>query len=258
MLRFRKLFLPLLLVVIASEVSPCRAVNIYAAPKYNLDSLCYISTDIVEASLVRHSSAGNFAYDTFTATVLDTLGGDYKVGDKIDLPYNQIVLPPQHSCSLCILFIARKDFQLDLEDAKTTFPKVQEVLPVDEFGRVQRYFQWNSQVSTSSPSAEDDPAEQKFPTVTEECQAIVLRWAAVDQMRPLLSHALRQEDVIHLLNVNRQRLRSRGPSPTLEDVIGEVIHARLTDLHNPASHQSAALAYNIRIAGILQHIICVH
>ena len=108
--RFCKLLLPLFLAVIASGTYPCCAVNIYVAPKYNLDSLCYISTDVVEASLVQHPGAGNFAEDTFTATVLSTLSGDYKPSDKIGLSYNQIVLPPQHSCSLCILFIARKDF----------------------------------------------------------------------------------------------------------------------------------------------------
>ncbi len=254
MLHFCKLF-PLLLVIIASGVGPCRAVRHFGVP--NLDSLCYISTDTVEVSLVRHSGVRDFANDTFTATVINTLGGDYKCGDKIELPYNQVILPPQHSCSHCILFISRKDFQLDLENAMTIPPQVNEVLPIDEFDRVQRYFQWINQQNTVT-SKGGDAAEQSYPKLADERQIIISRWAVVNQMRPLLSHALCQEDVVILLKLNRQRLHLRKATLGLDDVIDELIQARLTDLHNPASQQSAKLASAIRFAGAIQHVICGH
>ncbi len=103
MLRFCKLLTACLILVFAFGPVVSRGEVSYVPPRYNLDSLCYLSTDVVEASLVRHQAERRSYEDTFTAMVLDTLGSDYKIGDKIELPYTQVILPP-HPCSLCILY----------------------------------------------------------------------------------------------------------------------------------------------------------
>ena len=258
MLRFCKLLVTCLILVFAFQpFLSCAEIGYARPPRYNLDSLCYLSTDVVKVSLVRHQSSNRFGGDTFTATVLNTLGGDYKIGDKIELPYTQVILPP-HPCSFCILFIAREQFQLDMTGAKVMPPQVTEILPVDAVGRVHRYFQWEQLFTRPDEVPEKDPDEQSHPMLIEECNIIKSRWTAVNQVRPLLSHPLRQENVPDVMRVYHQHQQYVAGSEGLEDVIADAFHARLADYRNPASHQSDDLVRRINFIFALEHIVAVH
>ena len=261
MLRFREallfIFLFVLIFFLVALPQTSDAALGYTASRYNINSLCYISTDVVEVSLARHQAANRFAEDTFTATVLETLGGDYKVGDTIELPYPQVPLP-LYPCSLCILFIARKQFQPNFQDGKAIPPQVNEVMPVDVLNHVHRYSQWWSLLSVAGSKPEDDPDEQRYPQLKDECRTIKSRWAAVNQVRPLLSLPFRQQDVPAVQKLRLQRQPFLTANPNSDDLIEEVIHAQLADLRDPASHHLNALIDRINLISAFQHIIAVH
>jgi hypothetical protein len=50
---------------------------------YDLDTLCYMSSDVVVATITRDHVAGQQPWqDRFTATVVDPIEGQYHAGDK--------------------------------------------------------------------------------------------------------------------------------------------------------------------------------
>lgn len=258
MLRFSKAFPMLALMICLDALLPAPAVLAQNAPVYNLDSLCFLSTDVVQATIVRHPAGPKRNdLDTFTATVVDPLEGEYRSGDKIEITGIEAAhcLRP---CSQAILFIARKKFQLDEQSAEVIAPQITDLLPIDSEGRVRRYRQWSSIIGTNAPETVDNAAEQKYPALAEECKIIRARWIAVGKVRPFLFHPLRQEDVPALLNLDRQRLNSRGETPGMEDVVGQAAYARLMDLRDPASRRSAQLVYRINLIAVFERVIVFH
>ena len=183
MTRFQKLAFALLL---AFAAVPCRASLIRA---FDLTTLCYMSTDVVEAALARHHSAGQEEWqDTFTATVTNSLEGRYHTGDRIK-GLELTLYHPAHTGQRCILFTARGS----TPPQTITF---REMLLVDGRDRVRRYFQFANpgallaegySVSSPSTSSEEpltnDRAEQKYPTLAEERALIQTKWTAAKKLK---------------------------------------------------------------------------
>ena len=203
-----KLLLPTLAALVLLPV-PSRAALIQT---YDLTTLCFLSTDVVEARLTRHHLPGQPEWnDKFTATVLNPLEGHFHAGDQIkglDLsPYD-----PAGTGQCCILFLAPNTVFLPVppKDAQT---RTVDVLLVDSHNRVRRYFQRadpgglvaegftrislppsSKRTITHHGSAvyiyqenssftENDAAEQKYPTLAEERRLITSKWAAVKKLK---------------------------------------------------------------------------
>lgn len=267
MLRFRKLFVFPLLAFLAFLPCPGFAALIYT---YDLDSLCYMSTDVVEATLLRRHTSGQEEWkDTFTATVAASIAGQYHVGDKIGL-LDLTLYDPAASGQRCILFIARKQFYIHLQPSEVIAPEVTDMLLIDRRHHVRRYFQWmnpggllaegfspfppihlelvpkhkrshdahwrKTVTLVSGTGPEDDSSEQSYPADTKECEIIALKWAAINQLRPLLSHDPHAADVSALLDLLRHRPGDRPRySPEFSDSIALTICSRLADLNDPAA-----------------------
>ena len=137
----------LLLVLLALLSRPSLAALI---PRYELDSLCYMSTDIVEATLVRHHIAGQpVGKNTFTTTVLSTIAGHYREGDKIILYGLQnyaATQNPQH----CLILITNKQFREDFHPQPAVNPQVVDMLLINSHGHVERYRQASNHAGLST------------------------------------------------------------------------------------------------------------
>ena len=244
MLRVQKI-LPLVLVaLLVTAPLPSHAALI---PTYDVDSLCYMSTDVVEAALNWHQEAGQSLWQhTISATVLDSIAGQYHPGDvipalKVDSRDPAVI--GRH----CIVFISRRRFTFYLQPSEAIAPSVTDVLLVDRRGHVRRYFQWGdpggfvAEGFTPPGDAEDDSAEQSYPTLAQERKIIAARWSAVDRLRPLLSHDPRPEDVPVLLSLLRERQHPREfhskthfLNNVLSDIIAKTICSRLVDNGDPS------------------------
>ena len=247
---FRKPFLLPLFAALALLPRPSYAVLI---PTYDLESLCYMSTAVVEAAIVRHHVAGQEeSKDTFTATVVFPIAGQYRVGGKIG-SLDLTLYDPAATGQPCILFIARKQFYFSGQPSETISPRVTDVLLLDKHGRVRRYFQWSNPggmvaegyvdsiylqavktrkgVTTHQmkPRQEDDAAEQTYPTLAAERSIIAAKWAAVGRLRPLLARKPTRADIPALQALVRERRYTSGPG--LQNVVGEVAQERLAELN---------------------------
>ena len=233
--RFRRFFLALL-AVFAFLPRPSFAALI---PRYDLESLCYLSTDVVEASLDGYKT--NPAAVSGMATVTASLIGRYHAGDEVAISGLDLYTPARPG-QRCLLFIARRQFTFDAQPPKTIGQRVVDMLFIDKYNRVQRYFQ------TSNPGgllAEDYPLpgsnafvlnayvlDKKCPTLAAERSAIAAEWAKVDRIRPLLSHLPLPKDVPALQALVRER---RQPSiPRQQNIVCKIAEERLAELHIPA------------------------
>lgn len=227
---------------------------------YDLDTLCFMSTDVVEARLIQHHQPNQKQWDgTFTATVLSTLAGKYKAGDQIN-SLDVELYNPVRAGQRCLLFIARKQFYFAyLQPPEAIPPQVTDMFLIDTQNRVRRYFQWSNpggllaegysiswvfpNINSAKPVAgvekttNSDSRERTYPTFAEERQIVASKWAAVDKLRPLLSHEPRREDAPILLTLLRERRNHREHSvggQALEDGIAQTICTRLADLRDPS------------------------
>ena len=256
MLRFLKLFLLPLLAALVLLPRTCYA---FPTPTYDLESLCLVSTDVVEAALIRHHTAGQPEWkDTFTATVTKTLEGDYKVGDQIEA-LSLEGFDPARTGQRCILFIARKEFRFDAEPSLPIAPRVTDMLLIDSHNRVRRYFQQMNpgglvaqgyidsileDTATKKdgvvtlqmgPRQEEDAGEHAYPSLEAERIIIATNWVAIDRLKPVLSHNMHSDDAPVLLNLLRRRpTPDELHIPVLSDNIAAVICFRLASLKNPA------------------------
>lgn len=128
---------------------------------------------------------------------------------------------------------------------------------MDAVSRVHRYSQWERLFTRPDEAPEKDPDEQSHLMPIEECNIIKSRWTAVNQMRPLLSHPLRQENVPEAMRVYHQHQQFVAGSEGLEDVIDDAFHARFADYRNPAPHQSDDLVRRISFISVLEHLVRV-
>jgi hypothetical protein len=207
MLRFSRL-LPLLF--LAGFAAPCHAALIQT---FDLKTLCFLSTDVVEARLERHHLPGQPEWnDRFTATVLNPLEGRFHAGDQIkglDLSLYDPARTEQH----CILFLAPNTVFLPTPPKDAPLRTVDMML-IDSHNRVRRYFQQSdpggliaegftrislpptlkrtiihrhnataSLYQENSTFAENVAAEQKYPTLAEERLLITSRWAGIKKLK---------------------------------------------------------------------------
>ena len=217
--RFRQLLFAGFLVLFA--LLP-RSVSAAPIPRYDLESLCYMSTDVVEATIVRHHIAElSEGDDRFTATVTSSIAGRYHPSDKVanlDLTLYNPNAAGQH----CILFIARKQFQFYVLPSPAISPEVVDMLLIGSRSRVQRYYQY------SNPGGLTTTASLQSPILAAERSAISAKWAAVDRLRPLLSRPLRREDIPVFQSLIQVRRSFSGPG--LQNIICEIAKDRLDTL----------------------------
>lgn len=112
-------------------------------PHYALDSLVYLSTDIVLADISKDT------HGNFTATVTESLFGSLQPGEKLDkLTPFLMFFQPLDDGQKVILFLDRRPHQYDFfhQDAgKSQFAVPPSgVYLVDEYGHVHEYFQPNN------------------------------------------------------------------------------------------------------------------
>lgn len=252
--RFPKFFLLPLIAVFASLVP--RPTCAFPLPTYDLESLCYLSTDVVEVTLTRHHVAGQEERkDVFTATVVASIVGKHISGEQIgpfdpaELYWYSLATTSQH----CILFLA-PHAQPSARPAPPSSPyykdSVEDILLIDRQDRVRRYYQQSDPTEDIKKAegyviffydgepnhhlhfAEDDTKERSYPTLISERSAIVAKWAEVNRLRPLLGHPPRLEDVPGLQALVSER---RQPSDSRQqNIISEFAQSALASLHTKA------------------------
>ena len=176
MLRFFSPTAVLLLVSIALLVGSAHAALI---PRYDLQSVCYMSTDIVEATLVRCHQPGKPAWsDTYTAAVLNSIEGTYKAGDQIKRLDMEQYSPDQIS-QHCILFVAPAGRFSSGSPVKNAPPQVVDMMLIDHKGSVHRYYQ------QSDPGllVADYRPHQKHIAFAEERTAIMAAWVSAKNLQ---------------------------------------------------------------------------
>lgn len=112
-------------------------------PHYDLDSLVYLSTDIVLADISKD------AHGNFTVTVTETLYGSLQPGAKLDtLTPFLMFFQPLDDGQKVVLFLDRRPHQYDFlhqDAAKSPFAVPPSgVYLIDEYGHVHEYFQPNN------------------------------------------------------------------------------------------------------------------
>ncbi len=177
--------LPLLF--LASLAAPSRAALIQT---YDLTTLCFLSTDVVEARLTRHHLPGQEDWkDTFTATVLNPVEGKYKAGDQISR-LDCTLYNPAQTGQHCLLFLTSKQEGQDLLGRKLPPVRLVDMLLVDTQSRVRRYFQWSDPgglaaegyIPPGLPEQSGLP-QQHFPTLNEARKIIGFKWDAAKRIK---------------------------------------------------------------------------
>src|SRR5262249_40303812 len=112
-------------------------------PHYDIDSLAYMSTDIVVTTLSVDSQK------RMTASVTDVLFGGLKPGDVLDkLSLFLSFFQPMDDGQKMILFLDRRPRKQGLFDpgsSKSPFAVVPSgVYLIDKYGHVHEYYQWNN------------------------------------------------------------------------------------------------------------------
>ena len=196
MLHFRKLFFILLLPVIVALPSPSRAAIEFT---YDIASVCSQSTDVVEARLTRHQPGQEGWKDTFTATVLDSLEGKYKIGDFIQISNYPLWLYQPTEINLhCLLFLTR----WNLQSPPVASLSMVDMLLIDTHSGVRRYFQqtnpgpmWAEGYSLDKKTGqlkENDAEEATYTPLAEERKMILSNWAAAKKLKAPFYKVLRE------------------------------------------------------------------
>ncbi|MGA3042670.1 MAG: hypothetical protein ABSF54_17990 [Bryobacteraceae bacterium] len=203
-------------------------------PHYDLDSLAYMSTDIVTATL----SAGS--QQQFTAAVTDVLYGSSKSGDRLETlsPFLSFFRPMEDGQRV-ILFLDRRPRQGDLfnpEASRSPFAVVPSgVYLIDAYEHVHQYYQENNPglyaaegyrffLEKSVPTKEQDLA---LPTLADATSRIRASLKSVQPLRPLLDKAATRDDATALLDLLDARSRDRKGcgSDAVIDRLGEQLRA---------------------------------
>ena len=210
-------------------------------PHYDLDSLVYLSTDIVAADLAK-DTRGNF-----TATVTETLYGSLHTGEKVDaLTPFLMFFQPLNDGQKVILFLDRRPRQYDFfhqEAAKSPFAVPPSgVYLIDEYGHVHEYFQQNnpgpyvaqgymfSPVQTV-PTEKEDLA---LPSLDEVKARIAATVNSVQLIRDYLEKSVTRDDVPGLMKLLASRPRNFETCQVqVTDMIGARVDEKLQSLHDP-------------------------
>jgi hypothetical protein len=170
------------------------AVNL---PHYDLDSLAYMSTDIVIATL----SVGS--QRQFTATVADILYGNLKSGDRLET-LSQIFgsYLPMENGQRVILFLDRRPRRPDFFNPEGVAVLFSGVYLIDAYEHVHQYYQESNPGGYAAegyrfflgklvPAKEQDLA---LPTLADVTSRIAASLKSVQPLRPLLDKAATRDD----------------------------------------------------------------
>ncbi len=231
----------ILLPVLAVLLSPfvAEAMN---QPHYDLDSLAYMSTDIVIATL---------SVDTkhrITATVTDTLYGSLHAGNKLDMLSEFLVgfFRPMEDGQRVVLFLDGRPHQpyfLYPEASKSPFAVPPSgVYLIDAYEHVHEYYQqsnpgpyvaqgYRSFPQESVPTKEDDLA---LPSLQEVRARIVASWKWVQAIRTLLDKVATPDDVPALIKLTDERSKAHNACGIeMGDAILERVGVQLRSLNDP-------------------------
>jgi hypothetical protein len=210
-------------------------------PHYDLDSLVYLSTDIVIADVAKDSK-GNF-----TVTVTECLYGSVQSGTKLDkLTPFLMFFQPLGDGQKIVLFLDRRPHQYDFfhqDAAKSSFAVPPSgVYMIDEYGHVHEYFQQNNPgpyvaqgysffVDRKDPTEKDDLS---LPSLQDVKSRIAATVKSVIPVRDFLDQPTKRSDVPRLLSllVARPRvLETCGVE--MNDAIASDIARKLRSLNDP-------------------------
>jgi hypothetical protein len=210
-------------------------------PHHDLDSLVYLSTDIVLADISK-DARGNF-----TATVTEVLYGSLHPGEKLDkLTPFLMFFQPLNDGQKIILFLDQRPHQYDFlhqDAAKSPFAVPPSgVYLIDEYGHVHEYFQQNNPgpyvaqgymffPEHTVPTENNDLV---LPSLDEVKARIAATVKSVTPIRTFLAQPTRSADVPALVKL----LASRPRFPetcTVEryDAIASDIVQKLRFLNDP-------------------------
>ena len=241
MVTLRHLPAPLLGVVllISIAVGPARGMNLYS---YDLDSLLYMASDVVEGELTR--SYRLVSLDVVDIKVTQPHIGSFREGQTIIVAatgffckpvagdVNAAPLAPGDKLFL-FLTRARSAFAFEVPDGHQVFMPVPSGLKLVADGNACGF----SQHDNPGPYVADTPAsspQRSFQTVPELRESIKAGAVRVAAWRKQFAAAPDAKDTPWLLAL----LKERSVTPegwAQRDAIAETASARLADLHDPES-----------------------
>jgi hypothetical protein len=211
-------------------------------PHYELDSLVYLSTDIVLADISK-DTRGNF-----TATVTEALYGSLQPGVKLDaLTPFLTFFQPLNDGQKVILFLDRRPHQYDFfhqDAAKSPFavPPSGAYL-IDEYGHVHEYFQQNNPGpyvaqgynfffdERQVPTEKDDLT---LPSLQEVKGQIAAALKSVIPVRNFLDQPTKAADVPALMKLLVARPRVRETCGVgMNDATASYIVKKIRSLNDP-------------------------
>ncbi len=238
-MRIRKPRLSLVLVLQVFFLAP--ASNAMDMPHYDLNSLVYMSTNIVIAGLSED------AEHKFTATVIEALYGSLQPNDRLDtLTPFLIYFRPMENRMTVVLFLDRRPHQYDFlhsDAAKSLFAVPPSgVYLIDAYQHVHEYFQMNNPgpyvaqgysyfIDKTAPTKEQDLALPSLEEVKDRIAAVI---KSVQPVRALLDKAAEPADAAALMNL--ANTMSEGQSDCdlrMADAIHERAIQQIRSLHNP-------------------------
>lgn len=257
-------FVPVcVLLVMLCAASSCRAQDsIYT---YDIGSLCYMSTAVVEATIAdSHTVKPGALGDGWTATVIVPIEGPYRAGNRIKQLDPGMYYPCKDG-QRCILFISTydEDSLFDGSLKRTAPPALVDMLLIDRASRVRRYYQsvaapgpliasgyhvdgWpEGHLPVVVPASHPD--EDGFPSVEHVCAEVRARWAALGPIQALLERPTTKAEIPLLLALLRDRATLRlphdGPEGTCSDFIAGQVCSRLSEVADPATALDALAIY---------------
>lgn len=210
-------------------------------PHYDLDSLVYVSTDIVLADISKDSQ-GNFM-----ATVKEALFGTLQPGQRLDAltPFLRS-FQPLNDGQKVILFLDGRPRQYDFfhqDAAKSPFAVPPSgVYLIDEYGHVHEYFQQNNPgpyvaqgyaffPERTVPSMDDDLA---LPSLDEVKTRIAATVQSVTPIRNFLDQPTKNTDVPALMTLLAARPRDPETCEVrMPDAIAAQIVEKIQSMNDP-------------------------
>lgn len=210
-------------------------------PRYDVNSLVYLSTDIVIAKISEDSQ------HNFSATVISPLYGSLRPNDRVEQlsPFLAFFRPMEDGMKV-VLFLDRRPHQYDFvhTEASTSPFAVPEsgVYLIDEYEHVHEYFQPNNPgpyvaqgysffFEKKVPTREQDLA---LPTLDAIKNRIAVAIKSVEPVRPLLEKTAVRSDVPALLRLVDLRSKSkRDCDLRTADAIREVALQKIRSLNDP-------------------------
>jgi len=217
--------------LVISLVIPCHSMDL---THYDVESLAYLSTDIVVATLSENEQ------HQFTAIVMEALYGSLHPGDRIEKlePFLTFFRPMKNGMKV-VLFLDRRPRQYDFfhaDAAKAPFAVPPSgVYLIDAYDHVHEYFQgmnpgpyvaqgYSFAFHVAEPTREQDLA---LPSLTETKARITESLKRVETLRPLLDKVPTPGDAPALFSVLDNR--STKPDHCMHRETGDAITERAAE-----------------------------